>query len=327
MKTLKIFVVLMVLASPLFAHAARQRGNVLSGDTPIVSSTVTLYSTGRHHGHFVKVLGRAQTAEDGYFQISYKRPRQGKALLYLIAEGGSASVSDGDEGWSGRHHKGHGHNSSPIRFATVLGIDPEPGDVVINERTTVATAYTMAQFIDGTEIQGKGPGPRNAAGILRNVVDVYTGEVSMFLTMNPDTNPNSVTSTQPTFNSLANLLAVCVNDEAECPSLFNLTTPPGGQSPSNTLQAVVNIVHFPSVNAGDLFDLSNQQSIYGPALDPNGPAPDAWTLVLLYDGNGMEMDGPGWIVFDKRGNAWITNNYTFSDSTAEDVVVCGDNHF
>ncbi|MCP4627493.1 MAG: hypothetical protein GY850_28865 [bacterium] len=335
MRTIKTFVILIVMASPLFALAAQQGGTVQSGDTAIVSSTVTLYSTGRHHRHSVDVLGKARTDEDGYFEISYKRPRHRKALLYLVAAGGFASTSDGEERWSERHRRwrgghrssrNHGHNASPIRFATVLGIDPEGDDVVLNERTTVATAYTMAQFIDGINIRGKGPGPRNAADILRNVVDVYTGEVSMFLTLDPLTNPNSGTSTEPTLNSLANLLAVCVNDEAECQSLFNLTTPPGGKAPHNTLQAAVNIVLFPSLNAGDLFDLSNQQSIYEPAIDPNEPPPDAWTLVILYNGNGEEMDGPGWIAFDRHGNAWITNNYTFSSDTDSETVVCGDNH-
>jgi hypothetical protein len=108
------------------------------------------------------VLGRARTDKDGYFKISYERPRNGKALL--------------------------------------------------------------------------------------------TGEAAAFFDMSP--NMPDETSTLVTFNSLANLLAVCVNDEAECPTLLNLTTPPGGKSPRNTLQAVVNIVHFPSVNAVDLVQLS-----------------------------------------------------------------------
>ena len=208
---------------PPFANAAMQSGKVLSGDTAIVSSTVTLYSTGRHHGHFVEVLGRAQTGEDGSFTITFNWQRNRKAILYLIADGGSISGAEVGEGWSGWHHgwrSGHrkwyrrfhrwfgGHhrrNSSPIRLATVLGIDPDLDGVVINERTTVATAYTMAQFIHGTEIQGKGPGPRNAAGILRNVVDVYTGKVSTFLTNNSPPNPNFGTSTQPTLNSLGRL--------------------------------------------------------------------------------------------------------------------------
>ena len=338
-----MFTTLSLLSIPPIANAAQQSGKVMSGDTPIVSSTVTLFSTGRHHGHFVEVLGKAQTDDDGSFTISFNPPRHRKAILYLIAEGGSVSGADENEewsgqsyGWRGKHGKWYrrfhrwfgGHrrrNSSPIRLATVLGIDPDLNEVVINERTTVATAYTMAQFIHGTEIQGRGPGPRNASAIIRNVVDVYTGDVSMFLTDSSPTNPNIGTSTQPTLNSLANLLAVCVNDESECSNLFDLTTTPRGRAPRNTLQAAVNIVQFPSVNAGDLFDLSNMQDIYQPALNPQGPAPEASTLVLLYNENGMELDGPGNIAFDKKGNAWVNNNYVFdSDTTAP---VCGSTTF
>jgi hypothetical protein len=259
-------------------------------------------------------LGTTQSDSNGHFTIFFKPPAHSNVVLYLIADGERGSS------WG----RGFRSRKSPVRLATVLGIDPEPGDVVINERTTVATAYTMAQFIHGTEIQGKGPGPRNAAGILRNVVDVYTGDVSTFLTNNSPTNPNIGTSTQPTLNSLANLLAVCMNDESECSNLFNLTTPPRGRVPRNTLQAAVNIVHFPSVNASDLFDLSKMQDIYQPALGID-QVPDAWTLVLLYNGNGMELDGPGNIAFDKKGNAWVNNKYVFnSDSTAP---VCGSTTF
>jgi streptogramin lyase len=286
-------------------------GVVKSGERTLASAKLTLYRIGKVKGP--QVLGRTFSNSDGFFTIHYNNPLDPDAVLYLIADLSPINVQK--------------RSTRDVRFATVFKAADAPLNVVINERTTVATAYTMAQFIDGARIQGFGPGPGNSAGIFRNLVNVHTGEVSRFLTTNPDTNPNVGTSTLPTFNSLANLLAVCVNDESECGSLFNLTTPPGGNVPRDTLQAAVNIVHYPGSNADALFTLSQGQSIYQPAIDPNDPdkAPDAWTLALLYDGNGIEFDGPGNIAFDKDGNAWVNNNYAFNTENADlpDVVVCG----
>ncbi|MEK6223927.1 MAG: hypothetical protein N2A97_03565, partial [Thermodesulfobacteriales bacterium] len=53
----------------------------------------------------------------------------------------------------------------------------------------------------------------------------------------------------------------------------------------------------------------------------------AWTLALVYTGNGMELDGPGNIAFDADGNAWVCNNYIFNPGPVDpDHVVCGDDH-
>ena len=49
------------------------------------------------------------------------------------------------------------------------GPTPVPTDVVINERTTVASAYGLAQFIDGPRIVGKANGLQNAAGMVQNL--------------------------------------------------------------------------------------------------------------------------------------------------------------
>ena len=46
---------------------------------------------------------------------------------------------------------------------------------MINERTTVASAYAMTQFIQGGAIAGPSPGVQNAAGMVGNMVDAATG--------------------------------------------------------------------------------------------------------------------------------------------------------
>ena len=286
-------------------------GFVQSGDQPIDSSTVTLYVTGTGQGP--QMLGQSQSDATGFFSISYRRPSNSKAVLYLTADSSLTNPSQPNQA----------PTSDFIRMATVLGTPRVPSEIVINERTTIATAYAMAQFFTSAGIDGTVPGLQNAAAIAQNLVDPTDGSIGAVL----DTFPNGAsTSTRATFNALANTLASCVRSETSCDLLFNLATPPGGDSPANTLEAAVNIAHFPWQNVKELFALSQEEIIYEPALVSDAEL-NAWTLALRYQGNGSELNGPGNIAFDADGNAWISNNYIFQlDPLDPEGRVCGDDH-
>lgn len=285
--------ILLVSASSLVATAAQQSGRVQTGQTPITSSSVTLYSAGSFQNAAPAILGKATTDATGFFNIRFNPPSDTNSVLYLIADGGCVGTT----------RNGH------LRLATVLGRVPFPAAVVINERTTAASAYAMAQFIDGPQIAGKAPGLQNAAATVRNLVNLSSGKVGAVLGRPPN---GFTTSTMREFNSLANLLASCVNavTPVPCLALFRLAAPPDGSAPQDTLQAAVDLAHFPGQNAPQLFVLSQLLELYKPAL---ASAPDAWTLAIRYNGNGHELDGPGNMVFDKDGNIWSTNNYEFNN--------------
>ena len=72
-------------------------------------------------------------------------------MLYLIAAGGNAKVKSAK-----------GPNPAITLMAT-LGTKA-PARVTINELTTVASAWTGAQFLDGTAMSGNALGLRIAAG-------------------------------------------------------------------------------------------------------------------------------------------------------------------
>jgi hypothetical protein len=263
------------------------------------------------------MLGRTRAGKDGRFTIRYREPSRSAAVLYLIAKGPVRPSR-------------HGHDErprSPIRLATVLGERPFPERVLVNERSTVATAYAMAQFIKGRRIGGPSPGLPNAAATVRNLVDLRSGGVGSVLGSFPN---GDRTSTMPTFNSLANLLATCVQDEGNCSTLFGEATKANGKSARNTLQAAVNVAHNPGQNVPDLFALSQTQSTYEPALADDAVSSmliNSWVLGLRYNGGGgsfgQKLDGPGNIAFDSDGNAWVNNNYEFSLDVNPDPPVCG----
>jgi sugar lactone lactonase YvrE len=279
------------------AYSAEQSGTVRTGNLPISYSKVSLYQAGTTTGGKATLLGKATANSQGAFQISYTAPA-GDAVVYLVAKGGSIDKF-GLKSKRGR-----------VRFATVLGAGNAPSDIVINERTTVATAYAFAQFIDGKHISGVAPGPKNAALTLRNLVNVRNGGIGGVLGSKPN---GSNTQTMGEFNSLANMLAACVRGRLTrgCKALFALAKSPGGSKAKNTLQAAVNIAHSPGKNVTDLFDLSMEANVYTPVLKD---AVGTWTLALLYDGGGKQLDGPGNMVFDSEGNVWIGNNYVYKKS-------------
>ena len=243
------FSIMMVvtLLVPLFAHAAEQTGFVKSGKLPIAFAKVTLYQAGTSRPSQAMVLGSTQANKRGFFHITYTAPSTENTILYLIAEGPRQDR---------KYRKSRSRvtfRGNPIRLATVLGSAPFPSEVVINERTTVATAYALAQFIKRGRIGGKSPGLQNAAATARNLVNLATGGIGAVL-------GNSInggsTSTLPEFNSLANLLAACVQDNTDCPRLFQLAETPSGRASRNTFQAIVNIAHYPWQNVPELFRLS-----------------------------------------------------------------------
>jgi hypothetical protein len=301
---------LILLAGLRSGVAAEQKGVVLSGDTPIALSTVKLYSAGRSNSAQPTLLGSSRTDAEGVFTINFSAPSDPLSVLYLLADGGSPASN----------HFGLGASSNSIRLVSVIGPQALADGVVINERTTVAAAYALAQFSDGSGFAGPSPGLQNAAATVWNLVNPVTGDIGAVL----GNSPNGLdTSTMREFNSLANMLASCVGGSSSvpCVTLFALSDPPRGGAPKNTFQAALNIAHNPWLNPQQLFLQSLISRTYKSVLLQ---APDAWTIAITYDGNGHEFDGPGNLAFDKTGAVWITNNYEYAASPF--TSVCGDSH-
>jgi hypothetical protein len=208
---LRLFAAMAILAIAGSAEAQRQHGTVQSGETPIAGSNVTLYSAGASRGASASVLGHAIADRNGAFAINYTQPPSSNAVLYLVADGFFPPRARTPR--------------TDVRLATVLGTCQGPANVVVNERTTVATAYAMAQFIHGTNIAGGSPGLQNAAATFRNLVNMGTGQVGRVLANSPN---GTETSAMAEFNSLSNLLAACVNASVAlpCNALFAATRVP-----------------------------------------------------------------------------------------------------
>lgn len=282
-------IAVLTLALTGMASAATLQGSVRSDRLPLEAYAVKLYRAGADRP--VRLLGSAVSKAGGAFTIDFVPPTEDAAILYLVAQSGRVSL------------------------ATVVGRVPLDVDgVVVNERTTVATAYTLAQFIDAGKITGNAVGIANGAAMFRNLVDPETGELAPVLGQSPN-GPD--TSALPTFNAVANMVLGCVRDRGRCGAFLQASRSPWGRTPFQTLQAVVNIARNPWHNVPELFAVSRGGlHPYRPALSE---APNAWTLPIRFRGEPMVMNGPGNFAIDAVGNLWVTDNYQWAP---RDGVAC-----
>jgi sugar lactone lactonase YvrE len=244
-------------------------------------------------------LGSTRSTKGGYFVLRY-HGNQAASVKYLLATrpGGAAEA-------------GFPVPGQTYRLAAALGEGAVPGWVAVNERTTVAMGFAMAQFIEGGDrVAGKNPGLRNAAAMSEDLIELEGG-LSKVLRKFPN---GGSTSTLPTFNSLANLLTICRRQGVGCARLLDNARTPGGAPAADTLAAVTNIARYPWHDVRGLYKLSLGGHVRGhwqPSL-ANGEAPDAWTLALRFEGEPKTLDGPGNFAIDAEGNLWVANNYAYS---------------
>ena len=284
--------------APAFAGAcsqnacARQLNGVVTsgparGAQPVQNAKVSIYRAERT----APVL-LAQTTSNAQGQFSARLPPQAAdETRYAVAAKGR------------------------IELITVMAPGDRP-DVRINEMTTVATAYAMAQFIDAKAISGKALPLKIAASMFRNLAMPDRGEVSQVLRRSPN---GDETNARRLMATLSNVLAGCVRNGAtgSCAQLFANT---GG---ATTLEAAINIARKPATNVREIFALGNSVQPFQPALSalqgPDAPNElmrlDAFTIAVKVNRTSAQpgqescpFAGTGNLVFDDRGYAWITNN-------------------
>ena len=297
-----ILLVATLFTTVTVSAAERIAGRVEASGEPIAGADVSLWSA--TSGAPVR-LAQTRTGDDGGFELTVGE-NDSAAVFYLIAQGGVARAGAGTKA-----------NPATTLMAT-LGSEP-PARVMINELTTVASAWTSAQFLKGSALSGNALGLRIAAGNVPNLVDLETGGLGPVI-VDPLNGPQ--TTTLAKFNTLGLLLSGCVTAlPGACGKLFDAATPPGGTAPTDTLQAAQNIARHPSHNADKLFGLLDEfypvpqgKRYRDVALIPYlYYAPSAWTLSLVYSGGGFY--GVGGAAIDSEGNFWSNNNWLVGSQT------------
>ncbi len=285
-------------ASPLVARAGGLDGSVQAGGKAVVGAVVTLFAASDS-----KPVELAQTIADHDGRFAFPDvPAEGASTLYLIAAGGSPASGPADAA------------NPAITWLAVVGPHPSP-HVVINEFTTVASAFTSAQFLDGEVMRGPRLALGIAAGNVHNFVDLSTGGFGSAIA---DPLNSTQSPTMASFVTLANVLAGCaslVKPDA-CTALFAAATAPDGKVPTTTLAAIEAIAQAPWHRPKRIFALLDafyplprgQHALRSTPFMPNlSFAPNAWVLPLRFAGGGLF--GGGKLMFDSHGDAWIADNF------------------
>jgi hypothetical protein len=143
-----------------------------------------------------------------------------------------------------------------------------------------------------------------------NLVDVATGSLSSVMTTSPN---GGETDICPKLMSLANLVTSWVDDPAALTAILSALGPmPNGSAPDDTIDALASIAFNPGTSVHAIYVDSEKSSAYGPALQYE---PNDWTVVVKVNDSGSAdnsqmFGGPGSLVFDDQGRAWIPNNVT-----------------
>lgn len=269
------------LLAPTSALAARIDGRVQLGEKeraePQARVWVTLYEA--TDGEPI-VLARARTDRDGRFRL-HTNHEETNSIFFLTA-----------------------HVNLGVKFVAILGTEL-PEQVTINEMTSVAASYSMAQFYRSGDISGDAFALRIAALMSGNIADIATGESSPVLLAAP--NADQTESLRMT-RSLSNLLNAAAKNVFIRFLYLLANTPSGGPIPLDTSVATANLARDPGKNVLGLYSLSKTRFAYTPALES---PPNAWTVTVKVNDSGDDaflFGGPANVSFDSRGYAWIANN-------------------
>jgi len=275
-------------------------GQMLSGTTPVVGASISFYaagSSGNGTGATNLLPSQSVTTDaSGNFSVPAFTCPSSTTQVYLVGQGGNGSAGLGD-------------NSAVTMMAALgdCGSLTSSTTVVMNEVTTAASVWALDQFIGPAGDIGasatNAAGLRNAFLAIGNLVDNSKG-----VTPGPSL-PASSTLETAKINTLADVLWTCnqSTNTSACPNLFAAATV-GSSTPSNTLDAALNIVRNPAGQVSAIFALL-AGTPFQPALSA---APHDWTLSATFGNCASGCGGlnlPGSLAIDSKGNIWVANYF------------------
>jgi streptogramin lyase len=317
------------------------RGSVHGGEQPISGAHVYLYAANTTgygsasislltsgSGRFEDGNGNyyVKSQSDGTFSISedydcVTSNTTSDSQVYIYSVGGNPGLGEG--------------TNSLIGLMAGLGACGNLSTsevIVVNEVSTIATAYAIAGFaVDATHVSSSASslaetGIADAFGAIANLETLNTGLA------NPATPAANGVPPQQEINMLADILAACVSSAGTltggasptpCYTLFT-NAMNGATAPPETATAAINVAHNPGSNITALYGLVTPSAPFEPALSPQ---PTDLTVAITYSGGGLDGTGfaPEGIAVDGYGNVWVPNykSNTISEFNYKGTVLSG----
>ncbi|MEO6923785.1 MAG: NHL repeat-containing protein [Bryocella sp.] len=292
--------------------AGKVSGLVRGGQQPVANVALQLYAIGTTgYGSAATPLlpaNSVMTTASGNFTFPTFTCPTANSLVYLVGTGGQPiAAANGNAAVTNNN----------LALMVGLGACSMVANQFINmnELTTVATVWALSPFMTGIANIGTSPsnriGIRNSFAAINSIVNTSTGA----LLASGSGLPSSETLPTAEINTLADILAYCVNSAGgsasdttdghsngtNCGKLFYLA---GGSTTSDTITAAMQIAQNPTRNIALLNNLRDTSPPFQSTLDMNSP-PSAWTIMINYTGGGL--NAPSAIATDSEGNVWLTN--------------------
>ncbi len=306
---------------------------VHGGQQPIVGTHVYLYAantTGYGNASVSLLENTGGTSVDGSGNYYYPTQSGGTfsitgdftcpnagSQVYLYATGGDPGLGQGTNGAIGLM----------AALGTCGSLSSAPY-VVINEVSTIATAYAIAGFAaDATHVSSSSTTLATATDV-PNAFATVTNLESLGRGVALTTTPagNGVVP-QSEIDTLADILGACVNSagpsSTPCSTLFS-NAMNGNSQPVETATAAINIAHNPGANVATLFGLVPSNLPFQPTLLY---APNDFSIAITYTGGGLDGTGfaPEGVAIDAAGNVWVPNynSSSLSEFTSNGVPKTG----
>jgi len=271
-------------------------GSVMGGQNPVSASTIQLYAVGAtgDGSTSTPLIAATLTTSDGTNTINsnanpgnlnntlplgaftipsgaYTCPLA-SSEVYMVSKGGNPGL-------------GTGVNANLTLLAALgqCGNLSSSTFVDMNELTTVSSLAAIADF--ATSFSEIGSGSSDASQLLAqaNEVPEYTNTASG--TVPGPALPAGYTASSTAIQTLGDIVAACVNsaggvagDTTACGNLFHLATISGNPAPTNTIDAVINILNQPAVNVPQIFALLPGSG--NPFVPTLSSAPANWLLPI-----------------------------------------------
>jgi hypothetical protein len=312
-------------------------GLLVGGRQPISGSTITVWATGSTgYGSAATSLASTTSNGSGYFSIpagTYTCPSL-STPLYITAQGGNPGNTP-----NGGNPTGDNPDVLLVATLGVCGPAEENSFIVINEVTTVASAFALSGFMTPANFgTSTNIGIADAIGApysatptfasnnnnltgLSNAVTTAGTLASMATGGSPGGAANATVDSAK-IDTMANVLAACtntdpVNGSTTCSTLFTQVSPASSTATptaSNTFEAAYYLCANPTSTNGSgsnltaVFNTAVANAPFMPALTS---APNDWTVGVNYAV--PSLTAAQRLAIDATGNVWVTSSGQVSE--------------
>ncbi|MDE1163494.1 MAG: hypothetical protein PW792_16340 [Acidobacteriaceae bacterium] len=305
------------------------QGSLMGGQQPISGATITVWQAGSTgYGQGATKMASTTTDANGNFSFasSSYTCTSSNAPMYLTGAGGNP---------------GGGTNANVMQLAVIGPCQAgRTSFFVMNEVSTAAAAIVLAPYMSptlgssatpdiGATCSGCASGTFNK-GLLSAMNEtlpaVLTKSSGQAVATHTTSAGITVTTEAAKINSIANILAVCVNTTGQtsstetssgCGQLFKYTTPSDATTrPYTTLQAALMMALYPYQNVSSLYNTTPPT----PPFTGLTAAPSDWTVAVSYTssafGLGVNPATSSTMSVDANGSVWFPTNTASSHGLA-----------